>query len=40
MARYSFRISYRKGTENARTDALSRRLDYTIIDKLAGVAVL
>jgi hypothetical protein len=28
LAKYNFRISYRKGTENARADALSRRTDF------------
>ena len=28
LARYNFRIAYRKGTENARADALSRRSDF------------
>jgi transposase InsO family protein len=28
LSRYNFRIHYRKGTENARADALSRRADY------------
>jgi hypothetical protein len=28
LARYNFQIAYRKGTENARADALSRRSDF------------
>jgi hypothetical protein len=28
LAKYNFKISYRKGTENARADALSRRTNY------------
>ena len=28
LAKYNFRIAYKKGTENARADALSRRLDF------------
>jgi hypothetical protein len=28
LAKYNFKITYRKGTENARADALSRRSDF------------
>ena len=28
LAKYNFRIAYKKGKENARADALSRRLDF------------
>ena len=28
MAKYNFRIAYRKGTKNAKADALSRRSDF------------
>ena len=28
MSQYNFKIMYVKGTENARADALSRRVDY------------
>jgi hypothetical protein len=28
LAKYNFRIAYRKGAKNARADALSKRLDF------------
>jgi hypothetical protein len=28
LAKYNFRITYRKGSKNARADALSQRTDY------------
>jgi hypothetical protein len=28
LAKYNFRIAYRKGTKNAKADALSRQLDF------------
>jgi hypothetical protein len=28
LTKYNFRIAYKKGTKNARADALSRRLDF------------
>ena len=28
LAKYNFRIAYKKGTENAKADALSRRSDF------------
>lgn len=39
MATFNFRITYRKGTENARADALSRRPDYMSDEKLESHAI-
>jgi RNase H-like domain found in reverse transcriptase len=40
LASYNFRITYRKGSENAKADALSRRADYMEDASIESNAIL
>jgi hypothetical protein len=40
LAAYNFTIAYRKGSENARADALSRRTDYVSLKQERPRAIL